>query len=71
MIETLLIGSCFLTIILIAGIVLHLNARRWGNKMEEINKKRFDELSKRVDDLKTLFTTGVKRILDATKDIIT
>lgn len=70
MIETLLIGSAFLVLILIVAIILHFNTRVWVNRMDEINRKRFEELSERVDGLKTLFTKEVKTILETAKGII-
>lgn len=70
MIGALLVGSCFLSIILIMVLVLLFNIKTFGSRMEEINRKRFEELSSRVDGLKTLFTKEVKKILDTAKDII-
>lgn len=70
MITTLLIGSMFLVLILISVLALHINMKAWIHKMDEINRKRFEELSKRVDDMKTLFVKEVKKILDTAKDII-
>lgn len=69
MITTLLIGSMFLVLILIAVLVLHISMRGWIHKAEEMNRERFEKLSERVEEVKALFVKEVKTIISKVKDI--
>jgi len=70
MIMTLLIGSMFLILILIAVLALHINMRGWIEKMEELNRQRFNQLSEMVEDVKALFIKDVKDILERANGIM-
>jgi len=70
MIEALLLSSTFMVIILVAILVLAISVKRWAADRERDNQKRFEELTKRIDETQNLFRTQVADILDNFKNLL-
>ena len=70
MIGVLALSATFLVIILVAILILAFNVKKWAHDKEESNQKRFDELTKRIDDTQNLFKTEVAQILQTYKNIL-
>jgi len=70
MIEVLLLSASFMIILLIMVLVLAFHVKTWAYKKEEENQKRFNELTKRIDETQRLFKTEVTEILSSFKKIL-
>lgn len=64
MIGILVLSSSFMVLILIAILILAWSVKKWAYQKEEINQKRFEDLSKRIDETQKLFKTEVTEILN-------
>lgn len=64
MIGILLLSASFMILLLIAILILAWGIKKWSYEREEANKKRFDELTSRIDETQNLFKTEVAEILN-------
>lgn len=70
MIAILLLATTFLILILLSVLILAYNIKRMTEKMEEINKRRFDELQDRITQTHNLITDKVTEIVKKFNDVI-
>lgn len=69
MIEVLFIASAFMTVVLIAILILGVHIKSMTDQRHDENKKRLSEMSEQISDLKNIVQRDVAEILNRTRDI--
>ncbi len=70
LIATLLIASFFLTLILIAVILLVFYIRNWTQRRDDFYVKRIGELNGQIENIKSLFKNEITNVLNLITNVI-
>ena len=70
MIAALLFSASFMILILISILILAINVKKWAEIKEQENQKKFEELTKRINETQSLFKIEITEILQSFKKIL-
>lgn len=70
MIAALLFSASFMILILISILILAINVKKWAAIKEQENQKKFEELTKRINETQSLFKREITEILQSFKKIL-
>ena len=70
MIGVLLLSASFMTLVMVAILILAFNLKTWVHRRDEINQKKIDDLKSRVDETQDLFKKEITGLLNDFRNVI-